>query len=139
MPDRKYAFMRVNSPKMGDDAAEYYWKVVNLKALLIPYLFVGLLALVLNDPLIPFIVMIVMGVPTIAAVLVYRRRGAAATARALGIKIGLSSGPPRRDDEYRRWCDKVGLEPYSAPNRFGAGEPPFLQTKGPKADSEGSE
>jgi hypothetical protein len=42
-----------------------------------------------------------------------------AASRALGVKITTKNYPPRDDREYREWCARNRLRPYTAENAIG--------------------
>ncbi len=117
---RKLRFLQQVAPKVGDDAAEYAWRFELLKLPRIPIIACLVLAIAFQS-MVPIIVMVVIGVPTIVAYqLNFSRMNAAS--RTLGVPISWKSGPPHRADAYEAWCVQQGIRPYSATTEFGCEE-----------------
>jgi hypothetical protein len=118
---RKQRFLEATAPKMGDLAAEYAWKMEQIK--LTSPLLIGLCAVsILTKSLYPLVVVVAVGLTCSVAMFRCLVKLNRAASESLGVPINWKSGPPRRSDAYERWCREVGLSPYAAPNRFGAGK-----------------
>lgn len=119
--NRKERFLEATAPNMGDLAAEYAWQIERIK--LTSPLPIGLCGLaVVTKPLNPLVLAVVVGLPCSVAMFWFLGKLNKAASESLGVPINWKSGPPRRSDAYDRWCRQVGITPYAAPNRFGAGK-----------------
>jgi hypothetical protein len=77
---------------------------------------------VVTNSLYPLVVVVAVGLPCSVGMFWFLSKLTRAASETLGVPINWKSGPPRRSDAYERWSGEVGITPYSAPNRFGAGK-----------------
>jgi hypothetical protein len=121
---RRIRYLRREAPMWGDAAAEYGWKIEQIKLAVPLVLLLGALGFVINS-LIPILLALLVAVPSSIAIMWNQTRRNAAASEALGVPVNWKSGPRRRGVEgYREWCAEAGVIPFAASNKFGPGQPP---------------
>ena len=81
---RKLRFLKQVAPKMGDEAAEYSWKLAQVRLLRIPIIALALLAIIFQS-LIPIVPLVVIGIVTIIATQANFTKMNIAASRTLGV------------------------------------------------------
>jgi hypothetical protein len=126
MSARKQQFMESRAPKLGDEAAEFSWKMRRIRILAILPIAVMWVGLSVGGSAWPYflLAMVVMWVPLVVLFCVYLWRMNQAASKALGITIDSKAehSPPSKSPAYEEWCTKNGLTPYAASERFGRGK-----------------
>ena len=121
----KERFLFAYARKWGDEAAEYRWRLRTAATFLgVPA--VACLALALALPvsqatsLMLLGIFVVLGASWLTLSIVLGHRMNAAASAALGINVGWTaiSSPPSQAEAYERWCQKNGITPYRASERF---------------------
>lgn len=123
MSPRKERFMAEQAPRVGDQAAEYGWRLRTIRNLFWVPIVVTLVAIVVPKWAYSSLVVtytVLWCVVLVAFLWTAHQHNAAAT-RTLGVRVtGIAEHtPPRVSPSYEQWCTSNGLTPYAASDRYG--------------------
>jgi hypothetical protein len=130
MSERKQRFMEDRAPRLGDQAAEYSWRLRTIRNLFWVPIVVTLASIVVPQSVHTYflVAIAVLWIPLATAFFWTVHRVNTAATRTLGVKVaGIAEHtPPRASPRYEQWCVRNGLTPYAASDRYG--DPPTAPT-----------
>lgn len=120
---RKQRFMEDRAPRLGDEAAEYSWRLRTIRNLFWVPIVVTLASIVVPQSVHPYFVVAipVLWFPLVIAFFWTVHQVNTAATRTLGVKVaGIAEHtPPLTSPRYEQWCTRNGLTPYAASDHYG--------------------
>jgi hypothetical protein len=129
MSEAKRRFIEAKAPRVGDEAAEYSWRLRRVRLLRVPPIVCFLLSCLFRNTPAAAWTFFALGVASSIPLVVLTRRYYSgftrSASKALGIKVTwkAETNPPGTSPEYEDWCHRHGIQPYTASKRSGLGAP----------------